>query len=187
MPAPSASVLKFLQECQTSDKASFRIHFPAATVTKPGLKLSKAETRPPPAYSISSTIAKSNTAKYLLISLDLDAPAPSISGLLSPILHELQVDLTVQGEPDADGFVKLASNIQSVAAYAPPGPPGFSSPHRYVFMVWEQPEGLTSSDVKTKLGVPDQLGLSSRIRWKQDACEKKLGLGKALGGNYFNV
>jgi phosphatidylethanolamine-binding protein (PEBP) family uncharacterized protein len=186
MPVVPGSVKGLLDELQKTNTASLKLHFPASTVTTPGSQLSKADTQPAPSFSISSSVSKSD-AKYIIIAVDLDAPAPAISGLLSPILHGIFTDLSTQGEPDANGFLKLVANASPVAPYGPPKPPGFSSPHRYVFLVWEQPEGLTRSDVKSRLGVADNMSLWSRIKWEEDSCEAKLALGEALGGNYFIV
>ncbi|KAF2659299.1 PEBP-like protein [Lophiostoma macrostomum CBS 122681] len=186
MPVIPESVEGLLAECQEADTASLQVHFPTSTVTKPGSQLSKADTQPTPSFSISSSAVQSN-AKYIIISLDLDAPAPAISGLLSPILHGIFSDLNTQGDPDANGFVKLIADAPPAAPYGPPKPPGFSSPHRYIFLIWEQPEGLTSGDIMSRLGVADNMSLWSRIKWDEGSCEKKLGLGKPLGGNYFTV
>jgi hypothetical protein len=72
-----------------------------------------------------------------------------------------------------------------VVPYAPPNPPAISGAHRYVFLLWEQPEGLTSEGAKSALGLPEEVGLGARVRWDQEKCETRLGLGKLLGGNYF--
>lgn len=186
MPAVPASITQILKQCDTDKTATLRLHYPTTTVITPGTKLSKQESNPAPTISISSSIAKSTTAKYVAFGIDLDAPFPSMP-ILAPILHGIQTDLTTEGEPDADGFVKLAAAVKPVVPYGPPGPPPISGPHRYVFLVWEQPQDLTSDGIKKQLGLPEEIGLSGRIRWDQDACEKKLGLGAALGGNYFVV
>ncbi|KAF2476353.1 uncharacterized protein BDR25DRAFT_156821, partial [Lindgomyces ingoldianus] len=151
---------------------------------KPGSSVTKEASKPAPTLSISRSITKSAAAKYIAVALDLDAPVPSMA-LASPVLHGIQANLGAQGEPDAGGWVKLVPDVPPIASYAPPNPPFFSASHRYIFLVWEQPEGLTNEKIKKELGLVDEVGLGARVRWDQDACEKKLGLGKALGGNYF--
>ncbi|KAF2192565.1 PEBP-like protein, partial [Zopfia rhizophila CBS 207.26] len=153
-----------------------RMHYPASTITSPGSTLSREASKPPPTLSISFTVVKSKTATYIALCLDLDAPFPSVA-ILSPILHGIQADLTPQGEPDAEDWIKLTPGAKPTASYLPPNPPKFSGAHRYVFLIWEQPEGLTKDKIKSDLGLPDEVGLGARIRWDEDSCEKKLGLG----------
>ncbi|KAF2110403.1 phosphatidylethanolamine-binding protein [Lophiotrema nucula] len=186
MPAPPATIKQLLETLKNDSNAPVRIHYPAKTVTTPGTKLSKQDSKPAPTLSISSTFAKSPDAKYLAFAIDLDAPFPSMP-VLGPILHGIQTDLTTEGEADADGYVKLATAVKPVVIYAPPGPPPISAPHRYVFLIWEQPQDLTSEKIRTQLGLAEQVGIPARMRWNQDAAEKKLGLGAVLGGNYFVV
>lgn len=99
----------------------------------------------------------------------------------------MQADLTTQGEPDADGFIKLVTSVKSAVPYGPPGPPPFCGGHRYVFMVWVQPAELTSNQIKSRLGLGENISLRDRIKWDEDGCEEKLGLGEPLGGSYFLV
>ncbi|ORY08743.1 phosphatidylethanolamine-binding protein [Clohesyomyces aquaticus] len=187
MPQDPATVKAALGELEKTGKAGLQIHFPDIVITKPGTQTIKAATQPAPFISISSRIAKSKPTKYFSMCLDLDAPLPSFN-FMSPILHEMQANLTGQGEPDAEGWIKLASDDEKpIAHWAPPGPPPFSSPHRYIFMIWEQSEDLASVEIRKRLGFGETVGLRPRPRWDQDACEKKLGLGKSLGSNYFTV
>ncbi|KAF2741394.1 putative protease inhibitor [Polyplosphaeria fusca] len=183
MPAiPSAAKLVLDQ----TSPPPLRIHFPNTTVVEAGKKLSKEESKPVPTLSISSSIAKPATAKYVVIELDLDAPFTSMA-LLSPILHAIWTDMAPEGEPDADGFTKLTSSMKPFCDYAPPGPPPISGPHRYVFMVWEQPQEFNGLKVKQEIGFPDKAGVGARVRWNQERIEKLMNLSTCLGGNYFVV
>lgn len=69
--------------------------------------------------------------------------------------------------------------------YIPPSPPKLSAAHRYVFLVYEQPEGLDAAKITSALGLPAAAGASTRMRWDQEACEKELGLGEIIAANYF--
>ncbi|KAF2258364.1 PEBP-like protein, partial [Lojkania enalia] len=139
--------------------------------------------KPAPSLSIPSKIVNPS-AKYIAIALDPDAPFPSMP-LLGPVLHWIQTDLTTDDDADDDGWIKLTSSAKAVVYWGPPGPPPISAPHRYVFLVWEQPKDLTNEQARTSLGLPEEVGLRSRVRWNQEDCEKILGLGQVLGGNYF--
>ncbi|KAK1836350.1 phosphatidylethanolamine-binding protein [Podospora conica] len=133
--------------------------------------------------------------RYLVAGLDLDPPFPSFP-VMGPILHSMQADLTLAADeldPESDEFIPLqpapedgAGASRPVAAYMGPAPPGLSSPHRYMFMMWEQPAGVTGERIREELGFgEDGAGLMTRMRWDQEAFERKLGLGRVVAGNYF--
>lgn len=135
--------------------------------------------------------------RYLVAGLDLDPPFPSFP-VMGPILHSMQADLTLAADEldpeSADEFIPLqpatgedgAGASRPVAAYMGPAPPGLSSPHRYMFMMWEQPAGVTGERIRDEVGFGEEgVGLMTRMRWDQEAFERKLGLGRVVAGNYF--
>jgi phosphatidylethanolamine-binding protein (PEBP) family uncharacterized protein len=180
-----ASVQHVLDLCQKGDP-QIRIHFGSNALAKSGVVFSKAVTQLSPTLSISARIIKPQKSQYIAICLDLDAPAPSMR-VLSPALHAIQAELVPEGDADVDGFVRLVPRTKAAVTYAPPNPPPISSGHRYVFVVWEQPESLTNEKIRSQLGLANKVGLWTRARWDQEGCEQKLGLGDVLGGNYFVV
>ncbi|KAK0636780.1 phosphatidylethanolamine-binding protein [Bombardia bombarda] len=140
------------------------------------------------------TTAIPNISKYMIVALDLDAPFPSWP-VLGPVLHGVQADLslaTSRIDPD-DEFIQLdfgdesTRGSRSVVSYARPGPPPPSSPHRYVFLLWEQPKELTTAKMREVLGFVEgqEIGVLGRARWDQEAFEKKLGLKNVVAQNYF--
>jgi hypothetical protein len=161
-----------------------RVVFPEASITSPGVKLSSLPTKATPKLSIASSLVKPHPGdKYVVICLDLDAPFPSFSPL-GPIAHAIDFDL-VASPADSEGFSLLESKTVSLIPYTGPGPPPPSAPHRYVFMAWEQPEGISTDMVRKQFSIPETPGVMARMRWDQPAFETKLGLGKALAANYF--
>jgi len=181
------SVERTISDSKTA--ITLRIHFPETLVLEPASNVAATAAAPPPTLSLSAyAIEKSATksgAKYLVISLDLDAPFPSFP-ILSPILHGIQADL-VAGTVDENGFAPLEGppNWQ-VMPYIGPGPPKLSAPHHYVFMVFEQPEGTDAAKIRSALGLEGRgTGLMPRMRWDQEAFERKLGLGDVVAGNFF--
>lgn len=142
-------------------------------ISKPGVYLPRAEAAEKPIISYSTP---SSTGKYLVVCIDLDAPFPSFA-FLGPIIHWIQHDLVASssGELTAEGGTK------AITDYAGPHPPPISSPHRYVFLLYEQP---TEFD-RNKLGLPENFGLRDRMKWNQAEFEKKAGLGKVVAGNWF--
>jgi phosphatidylethanolamine-binding protein len=67
--------------------------------------------------------------------------------------------------------------------YAGPGPPPPSSPHRYVFLLYDQPEGFDT----TKFASPGgkNVGIRPRMRYDLKAFEKEAKLGQVVACNYF--
>lgn len=121
--------------------------------------------------------ALSENKKYMAISLDIDAPFPSFR-VLGPILHWIQPGLESSSEE-----IILKSTAPFVADYIGPAPPPGSAPHRYVFLLYEEPIGLNGG----RYAPADGAGMSNwyRMRYDLDAWEREIGLGSALGVNYF--
>lgn len=111
----------------------------------------------------------------MVVSLDIDAPFPSF-GVLGPILHWIQPGLKAR-----NGQLEVTEPF--VANYIGPAPPPGSSPHRYIFFLYEQPEGFDGK----RYAPPNGQNLSNwyRMRYDLDAWEKEIGLGKVLAANYF--
>jgi phosphatidylethanolamine-binding protein (PEBP) family uncharacterized protein len=117
----------------------------------------------------------------MVINLDIDAPFPSLN-VLSPALHWLQTGLQPQ---NVDGVTKLQfSNTPCVVNYAPPGPPPISAPHRYLFLLYEQPANFNVKEWAPAGG--KDVGIWPRVRYDLGAFEKKIGLGPVLAANYFS-
>jgi phosphatidylethanolamine-binding protein (PEBP) family uncharacterized protein len=188
MPTESASIKYALGELDQQGKVYLKIHFSDAIVAEPKARLSRATSKDAPFLSLSNAVMKTKDAKYIAVAIDLDAPFPSFP-VLGPICHCIQTDLQASGEPDSDGFVKLeAGGIDPVVPYIKPAPPPLSSPHRYVFLVWEQPEGGEAEKVRNALGLTKDPGIAARVRWDEEGFEKKVGLSsEPLAGNYFLV
>lgn len=99
--------------------------------------------------------------------------------LLSPILHWIQPGLKL----GTGGAKTLTSEVPFVSDYIGPGPPPGSGPHRYVFMLYEQPEGFAGTKFAPAGGA--KMGRWPRMRYDLDAFEKQAGLGSVLAANYF--
>lgn len=125
---------------------------------------------------------------------------------MSPLLHGLQADLTLATEDidPEDEYIPLEATsvgggdagLGQVVDYMGPSPPPKSAPHRYMFMLWEQPRGLTREKICEEIGIVGDdddeggdlhgdLGIMGRSRWDQEGFERRLGLERVVGGNYF--
>lgn len=97
---------------------------------------------------------------------------------MGPILHWIQSGLT-----GTDVGTTLSSNVPAVASFLAPSPPPGSGPHRYVFLLYEQPEGF---DVKRFAPANGQeMGIMQRVRYDLANFEKEAGLGPVVAANYF--
>lgn len=122
----------------------------------------------------------SPAATYLAIGLDIDAPFPSFD-VLGPILHWIQPGLKPEPADGATQVLKAAEPV--IANYIGPAPPPGSSPHRYIFFLYEQPAGFDGSKYAPKDGQP--LSNWNRMRASLDELEKEYKLGPVLAANYF--
>ncbi|KAF2022151.1 PEBP-like protein [Aaosphaeria arxii CBS 175.79] len=187
-----SSLQRVYDDCTRTRTSPLRIHHPQhPPITSPGTLAPRPSVTQPPTFSLSSSLVTPGK-KYLVVAADPDAPSPLFSTLLSPMLHLIHAGLEPHGEADEDGWVELKATEEEEAAavgWLAPNPPVFSTKHRYVFMVYEHPEGLGSGDVRGVLGLEEEgeVGRWARVRWDLDGCERKLGLGEVLGGNYYCV
>ncbi|KAI1810154.1 PEBP-like protein [Poronia punctata] len=168
------------------DATTLRIHFPeTVVVTTAGANLTTTQAKSAPTFSVSASALKSTTStRYIVVAIDIDAPFPSIP-VLGPILHGIHVDLVAGSTPDADGFVPLEGPAEWFVPYIGPAPPKPSSAHRYMFLVFEQPETLDGAKIKSVIGVGPDIKLTGRMWWDQKGFEEKMGLGDVLAGNFF--
>jgi phosphatidylethanolamine-binding protein (PEBP) family uncharacterized protein len=133
----------------------------------------RPDAQEPPKLSFAG--ADPNT-KYVIVSLDIDAPFPSF-GILGPILHWIQSDVKVTGSSS------LEYDAPFVANYIGPAPPPGSSPHRYIFFLYGQPEDFDLNDHAPADG--KKLANMSRMRYDLDAWAEQIKLGPLVAFNYF--
>jgi phosphatidylethanolamine-binding protein len=131
----------------------------------------EAQSAPEISYAVPNS-----SGTYLVVALDLDAPFPSF-GALGPILHWIQPGLK------AGPNNTLTSNEPFIANYIGPAPPPGSSPHRYSFFLFEQPEGFDGKKYAPAGGRP--LSNWHRMRYDLDGWQKQAKLGEPLAVNYF--
>ncbi|KAJ5512377.1 Protease inhibitor (Tfs1) [Penicillium fimorum] len=140
---------------------------------QPGTWLPRKETQELPKLSFAGA---NTTSTYLVVSLDIDAPFPSFV-ILSPILHWIQSDIKVTSE----GAFEFDAPF--VANYIGPAPPPISAPHRYLFLLYEQPEAFDLTAYAPTGG--RNVSNSSRMRYDLDAWAEEIKLGPPVAFNYF--
>jgi phosphatidylethanolamine-binding protein len=119
---------------------------------------------------------------YMVVNIDPDAPFPSMA-FLGPILHWVQPGLKAASD---DNGLSVADGEPHVANYTGPGPPPLSSPHRYIFLLYEQPAGWDVARAElagVKRGA--DVGHGPRMRFDLDGWIAQTGLGEPVAGNWF--
>ncbi|TVY58846.1 hypothetical protein LCER1_G001656 [Lachnellula cervina] len=146
-------------------------------ITTPGQYIPKPDAQATPELSFNVS-----TGTYIVIGLDLDAPFASLN-FLSPILHWIQSGLTPT--PEGKGTSTLsAGNTPFVVDWAAVGAPGGPcAPHRYVFLLYEQPDDFDVQKHTPNGGAP--VGLLKRTKFDLGAFEKEVKLGPVIAFNYF--
>ncbi|KAF7551730.1 hypothetical protein G7046_g7633 [Stylonectria norvegica] len=139
----------------------------------PGLYVPKAEGHETPILRFN---VPKPEARYIVICVDPDAPFPSWP-VLGPVLHWNQSGLK------ADGDSLLVYTEPFIANYVGPGPPPGSSPHRYVFLLFEQPEKFDHKTHAPANG--SEMGIRGRMKYHLDDWAKKVHLGPVIAANYF--
>lgn len=98
--------------------------------------------------------------------------------------HTLGIQPSLKPQKAADGTISLvAGDAPFIVDYAGPGPPPPSAPHRYVFMLYEQPQGFDLAKFVSPGG--KKVGVRPRIRYDVTAFEKEAKLGPVVASNYF--
>ncbi|GAT31047.1 citrate synthase [Aspergillus luchuensis] len=117
---------------------------------------------------------------YMIVCLDLDAPFPSCR-VLGPKCHWIQSGLEPIMSENGHFFLRVAAPF--IANYVGPNPLPGSSPHRYLFILYEQPAGFEITRSSPTGG--KKMGAWSRLRFDLDGWAREIGLGPVVGANYF--
>ncbi|KAL2106911.1 hypothetical protein VUR80DRAFT_5951 [Thermomyces stellatus] len=176
----SKSIEKALSLIKGDDASSvLGLRVGTHTDVQPGQYIPRADAQSPPELFVRGL---SQNTTYMVVSVDVDAPFPSF-GVLGPILHWIQPGL--QPAPSESGTDAYALKITApcVANYIGPAPPPGSSPHRYIFMLYEQPGGFDGAKYAPPGG--KELGTMSRLRYDLDSWGEQVKLGPPVAANYF--
>lgn len=126
----------------------------------------------------------STDKKYIVLSLDIDAPYPSFN-VFSPILHWCQSGLRPVSQGYNPDIYQFETTEKYIVDHIPPAPAPGSWPHRYLFLLYEEPAGF---DVRVHAPRDGEngIGVWGQVRCDLEALEKKLGIeGAALAFNYY--
>ncbi|AEO64843.1 69fc6f33-787b-4b7e-9081-06d9a8cf8b59 [Thermothielavioides terrestris] len=173
MPS-SKRVEQALAALEKDKSKALGLALPKHASIEPGQFVPRADARSAPELFFPAGSAEKT---YMVICLDLDAPFVSFP-VLGPINHWCQSGLRISS---AGGNGKLETTDPFVVNYIGPGPPPGAAPHRYVFLLYEQPANF---DVK-KHAPGKHVGAGGRMRFDLESWEAKIGLGEVVAANYF--
>ncbi|KAF9009126.1 PEBP-like protein [Hymenopellis radicata] len=109
---------------------------------------------------------------FVVAAVDPDAPSPQNTSLAS-VRHFLGGNFT----PLDDAF--LANSTSAVSEWVQPAPPAGSDPHRYVFLVFNQPEGFNDQTLVN--------ASTSILGFNISSFAEEVGLGDPIAGTYMIV
>ncbi|KAF7767885.1 hypothetical protein Agabi119p4_7128 [Agaricus bisporus var. burnettii] len=135
-----------------------------------GVQLRRDSTAGPPTYAVSGT---SCPGPFVIASVDPDAPTPQ-TPTSSQIRHFLGGNFFPRG---SDGM--LSNSTAAVSGFRQPTPPAGSDAHRYIFLLFEQPEGFNDQTVVTPETPISLFNIS--------AFAAEVGLGDPIAGTFMLV
>ncbi|CRK48460.1 hypothetical protein BN1723_016883 [Verticillium longisporum] len=157
-----------------------------AALLAPGTELSTAEAVAPQEFSvegIANAANVSDSTRFIIVMVGPDAPSRANPTNRS-IRHYLAGNFTVG--TTVSSVLSTASTLVNSSApftsYGPPAPPAGTGVHRYIYLLYVQPEALNGAGF-------DSVGLVADDRQKFDLVQfrTQAGLGPAIGGTYFTI
>ncbi|KAI5121061.1 hypothetical protein M0805_008577 [Coniferiporia weirii] len=143
-----------------------------------GVQLPRNDTAIPPVFGVQhSTSTHSISGTFVVAMVDLDPPTPQMP-TEAQIRHFLGGNFAL-GRPDARGLSLLSNSTPALSDFLQPTPPAGSDPHRYVFLLFQQPPNFNSQTEVNATTSVENFNIS------QFALD--VGLGNPLGGSFMLV
>ncbi|KAF2667568.1 PEBP-like protein [Microthyrium microscopicum] len=122
-----------------------------------------------------ATTFVANATTGLLIMMDLDVPR---NGTRTTLLHWLSPNIDLSTTP-------ASFSSSQGAPYLPPSPPAGDSPHRYVFLLFAQPDGFTIPSTFDNINPPSSS--AARVGFDLTSFAAQTSLSLPLAANYITV
>lgn len=153
-------------------------------VVTPGQTLQVNQTAIPPTFSIAGRRADPSQA-YVVTMFDLDAPDPQDPSL-SPIRHFLGSDFYAFTPKEYD-YAILANTSEAMSFYVQPAPTAGSAPHRYVWLIWDQPPGFDNQTYFPHIYSMSDPDLLTAENFNLTGFREATGLGEPIGGSFAMI
>ncbi|PUU83616.1 phosphatidylethanolamine-binding protein [Tuber borchii] len=168
----SGSVLAQIPDAFTSGfdpkSIELEVKFGSKALTN-GDTLTPADAAALPTFALGGSSGISPKTKYVILMIDPDSPSRD-DVVVPQVLHYLKTDFSVSE------FTDLASSSNPTLSYVGPSASVGTGPHRYIFLLYVQPDGFT---VK---GVPSE---SNRAGFNVSDWRVTNGLKAAVAGIHF--
>ena len=138
--------------------------YPSGVVANDGNVLTPSETKDKPELSWSAQ----EDQLYTLVMTDPDAPTRSFN-FVSQVKHWLVINI-----PGSD-----VDKGETIADYQGPGPPPLTGLHRYVFLVYKQPDKIETDEKRVGNSI------KGRMRFKAREFAKKHNLDEPIAANFY--
>jgi len=148
------------------------------TISPPGELVPRPELVNPP--TISSNVF-STTGKAILFMIDLDVPR---NGTRVNLLHWFAPDITGVTN-GVNGTTLTVPTIGPGAPYLQPSPPAGDSPHRYTFLLFEQP--ITFAVPAAFANINPPTSTANRVGFNLTAFIAAANLSTPIAANYIEV
>ncbi|KAF2191946.1 PEBP-like protein [Zopfia rhizophila CBS 207.26] len=155
------------------------VMFNGTVLNTPGQQLTKAGTASQPQIAV----ADANTEDtFMFVMIDLDVPPAEGSTERRTLLHAMATGFRVtQQQTTGTGANLLVSSDQGPATYIGPSPPATDTvPHRYVELLFQQPENL-------QVQAADFANTQDRINFDIEAFIQENELSEPIAANFFTV
>ncbi|GJE91792.1 PEBP-like protein [Phanerochaete sordida] len=147
--------------------------------TRAGQSFPLNDTAGPPQFAVRGALSQ-DTHKFVLAAVDPDAPYPQDPNV-AQVRHILQGDL-VLGPALGSQTYKLVNETPALTDWIQPEPPADSPPHRYIFLLYQQPKGF---DSQTFVAPNDSIPAREYFNISQFA--EEVGMGDPIGGSFVLV
>ncbi|TRM70370.1 phosphatidylethanolamine-binding protein [Schizophyllum amplum] len=151
---------------------------PSVTV-EPGVLLTRNQTKFIPEFSISNITEDDGEKTYVVVQVDPDAHTPQNPDV-AQVRHLLGGNYTTDGTA-ATGLALRNSSV-AVSEWMRPSPPAGSDPHRYVILLYAQPDNFSAASIAPLVPVNAS---SSPLHFNLSEFAQATGLGLPVAGTYF--
>ncbi|KAI5819606.1 phosphatidylethanolamine-binding protein [Pyronema omphalodes] len=130
-----------------------------------------SETKKLPTFALGPSSPVNTSSKYIIVAVDPDAPSRS-NPILAQFLHYMNTDFSPVSATNRN---ITSSNDRPTVKYIAPSPPIGTGAHRYVWLLYQQPDGFQAKNIPTA----DRVGFNV-TKWAEEN-----GLKPAISGSYW--
>ncbi|TFK22936.1 PEBP-like protein [Coprinopsis marcescibilis] len=146
-----------------------------AITLKAGVQLPRNVTAGPPTYRL-LTNKLIDRGPFVIASVDPDAPTPQ-DPTVAQIRHGLAGNFYLSNFGSSRGGLK--NKTSAITEWLQPNPPSYSDAHRYIFLIYRQPEGFNEQKLVTPETTVRLFNISSFA--------SAVGLGDPIAGTFMVV